>query len=155
MMHRSNDEEVALLWFFLNKHFPFFKKQKLLQSTPLSWVNSCFNMVHKVYECLCIKFNESCYHRVYIFYWNHKWASNKTTFFLLQISEVKGPGDRLSHKQMLWLDYLLKLGVDAEVCHVKGKVVNSFGQGESGINKDFFTNCILQVFYLNGRSIPG
>ncbi|XP_070177738.1 fanconi-associated nuclease 1-like isoform X3 [Littorina saxatilis] len=37
----------------------------------------------------------------------------------LKISEVKGPGDRLSHKQMLWLDHLLKLGVDAEVCHVK------------------------------------
>ncbi|KAK7469871.1 hypothetical protein BaRGS_00036091 [Batillaria attramentaria] len=39
----------------------------------------------------------------------------------LKICEVKGPGDRLSHKQMLWLDHLLKLGVDAEVCHVKGK----------------------------------
>ncbi|XP_076465287.1 fanconi-associated nuclease 1-like [Babylonia areolata] len=37
----------------------------------------------------------------------------------LKICEVKGPGDRLSHKQMLWLDHLLKLGVDAEVCHVK------------------------------------
>lgn len=34
---------------------------------------------------------------------------------------MKGPGDRLSHKQMMWLDYLLKLGVDAEVCHVKRK----------------------------------
>ncbi|KAK3608371.1 hypothetical protein CHS0354_030833 [Potamilus streckersoni] len=37
----------------------------------------------------------------------------------VKIAEVKGPGDRLSHKQILWLDYLLKLGVDAEVCHVK------------------------------------
>lgn len=37
----------------------------------------------------------------------------------LKICEVKGPGDRLSHKQMMWLDHLLKLGVDAEVCHVK------------------------------------
>lgn len=34
---------------------------------------------------------------------------------------MKGPGDKLSHKQILWLDYLLKLGVDAEVCHVKGR----------------------------------
>ncbi|KAK3097939.1 hypothetical protein FSP39_014690, partial [Pinctada imbricata] len=39
----------------------------------------------------------------------------------LKISEVKGPGDRLSHKQILWLDYLIQSGVDAEVCHVKGK----------------------------------
>ncbi|CAG5119384.1 unnamed protein product [Candidula unifasciata] len=37
----------------------------------------------------------------------------------LKICEVKGPGDRLSHKQILWIDYLLSLGVDAEVCHVK------------------------------------
>ncbi|CAL1527691.1 unnamed protein product, partial [Lymnaea stagnalis] len=35
----------------------------------------------------------------------------------LKICEVKGPGDRLSHKQILWIDYLIKLGVDAEVCH--------------------------------------
>ena len=34
--------------------------------------------------------------------------------------EVKGPGDRLSTKQILWLDYLRSLGVDAEVCHVQG-----------------------------------
>ncbi|XP_005094132.1 fanconi-associated nuclease 1 [Aplysia californica] len=37
----------------------------------------------------------------------------------LKICEVKGPGDRLSHKQILWIDHLLELGVDAEVCHVK------------------------------------
>ena len=42
-------------------------------------------------------------------------------FSIFQISEVKGPGDRLSHKQILWLDYLLGLGVDAEVCYVKGR----------------------------------
>lgn len=38
---------------------------------------------------------------------------------VFKICEVKGPGDKLSHKQIMWLDYLLKLGVDAEVCHVK------------------------------------
>jgi len=38
----------------------------------------------------------------------------------VQIVEVKGPGDRLSTKQILWLDYLTRLGVDAEVCYVKG-----------------------------------
>ncbi|GAB1606897.1 hypothetical protein Ahia01_000972400, partial [Argonauta hians] len=35
-----------------------------------------------------------------------------------KICEVKGPGDRLSTKQMLWLDHLIRLGVDAEVCHI-------------------------------------
>ncbi|XP_006742385.2 fanconi-associated nuclease 1-like isoform X1 [Leptonychotes weddellii] len=35
-----------------------------------------------------------------------------------KLVEVKGPSDRLSHKQMLWLDELQKLGADVEVCHV-------------------------------------
>jgi len=39
----------------------------------------------------------------------------------MQIVEVKGPGDRLSTKQIVWLDYLTQLGVDAEVCYVKGQ----------------------------------
>lgn len=37
----------------------------------------------------------------------------------LKICEVKGPNDRLSHKQILWIDYLVSIGVDAEVCYVK------------------------------------
>ncbi|XP_050401294.1 fanconi-associated nuclease 1, partial [Patella vulgata] len=44
------------------------------------------------------------------------WNTENKTF---KIVEVKGPGDRLSHKQILWLSYLCKLGIDAEVCHVK------------------------------------
>ena len=34
--------------------------------------------------------------------------------------EVKGPNDRLSAKQTLWLDFLVSIGVQAEVCHVEG-----------------------------------
>ncbi|XP_059157699.1 fanconi-associated nuclease 1-like isoform X2 [Physella acuta] len=37
----------------------------------------------------------------------------------LKMCEVKGPGDRLSHKQILWLNHMLKLGINAEVCYVK------------------------------------
>ncbi len=33
--------------------------------------------------------------------------------------EVKGPNDRLSHKQILWLDYLSSLGLEAFVCHIE------------------------------------
>jgi len=43
--------------------------------------------------------------------------------------EVKGPGDRLSTKQILWLDYLTRLGVDAEVCYVKGQSVVTLSLG--------------------------
>ena len=34
--------------------------------------------------------------------------------------EVKGPGDHLSYKQMIWLDFMIKNLIDCEVCHVKG-----------------------------------
>ncbi|OCT89517.1 fanconi-associated nuclease 1 [Xenopus laevis] len=35
-----------------------------------------------------------------------------------KLVEVKGPNDRLSHKQMIWLHELQKLGASVEVCHV-------------------------------------
>ena len=41
--------------------------------------------------------------------------------------EVKGPNDRLSNKQILWLDYLNSLGMEAVVCHIEalnGKRIN-------------------------------
>ncbi|XP_045417792.1 fanconi-associated nuclease 1 isoform X1 [Lemur catta] len=43
------------------------------------------------------------------------WNSQSHRFKLV---EVKGPNDRLSHKQMIWLDELQKLGAEVEVCHV-------------------------------------
>ncbi|KAK2577223.1 hypothetical protein KPH14_003369 [Odynerus spinipes] len=44
--------------------------------------------------------------------WN---SSNKNC----KIIEVKGPGDKLSIKQTLWLQYLYQLGIDVEVCLIK------------------------------------
>ncbi|XP_006167344.1 fanconi-associated nuclease 1, partial [Tupaia chinensis] len=46
-----------------------------------------------------------------------------------KVVEVKGPNDRLSHKQMLWLDELQRLGADVEVCHVVA--VGARGRGLS------------------------
>ncbi|XP_075431975.1 fanconi-associated nuclease 1 [Ascaphus truei] len=43
------------------------------------------------------------------------WNTQKKQYKLV---EVKGPSDRLSHKQMVWLHELKKLGADVEVCHV-------------------------------------
>uniref|UniRef100_A0A6I8N5G7 Fanconi-associated nuclease n=1 Tax=Ornithorhynchus anatinus TaxID=9258 RepID=A0A6I8N5G7_ORNAN len=43
------------------------------------------------------------------------WNTQDKRFKLV---EVKGPNDRLSHKQMIWLDELQKLGAEVEVCHV-------------------------------------
>lgn len=44
-----------------------------------------------------------------------------------KLVEVKGPNDRLSQKQMIWLAELQKLGADVEVCHVAA--VGAKGQG--------------------------
>ncbi|KAH0619817.1 hypothetical protein JD844_014115 [Phrynosoma platyrhinos] len=43
------------------------------------------------------------------------WRTEDQQFKLV---EVKGPNDRLSHKQMLWLAELQRLGAAVEVCHV-------------------------------------
>ncbi|GLD58850.1 fanconi-associated nuclease 1 [Lates japonicus] len=44
------------------------------------------------------------------------WNTSNNTYKLV---EVKGPNDRLSQKQQIWLDELQKLGADVEVCHVE------------------------------------
>ncbi|NWQ61529.1 FAN1 nuclease, partial [Neopipo cinnamomea] len=44
------------------------------------------------------------------------WSTHTQHFKLV---EVKGPKDRLSHKQMLWLSELQRLGAAVEVCHVQ------------------------------------
>ncbi|NWX52768.1 FAN1 nuclease, partial [Steatornis caripensis] len=44
------------------------------------------------------------------------WRTHTNHFKLV---EVKGPHDRLSHKQMIWLSELKKLGATVEVCHVQ------------------------------------
>lgn len=36
---------------------------------------------------------------------------------------MKGPGDNLSNKQIVWLSRLIQWGHDAEVCRVKGSLV--------------------------------
>lgn len=43
------------------------------------------------------------------------WNTSDNAYKLV---EVKGPNDRLSQKQQIWLDELQKLGADVEVCHV-------------------------------------
>ena len=42
------------------------------------------------------------------------------TYAFLQLVEVKSTNDKLSSKQILWLDYLRhEAGLNAEVCHVQ------------------------------------
>ncbi|KAK6037394.1 VRR-NUC domain protein [Cooperia oncophora] len=43
------------------------------------------------------------------------WNTEEKT---VAVVEVKGPGDRLSTKQRLWLDFFMRNEIRAEVCHV-------------------------------------
>ena len=54
-----------------------------------------------------------------------------------RIVEVKGPNDRLSTKQILWLDFLVSNGVEAEVCHVEGTTAHL----PNRTTMDLFGNC--------------
>ncbi|KAF0992376.1 hypothetical protein HZS_2789, partial [Henneguya salminicola] len=44
------------------------------------------------------------------------WSPDNLSY---KIVEVKGPGDRPSSKQIIWFDYLLKIGANVEICYVK------------------------------------
>eukprot|EP01012_Entosiphon_sulcatum_P065115 TRINITY_DN9397_c0_g1_i1.p1 TRINITY_DN9397_c0_g1~~TRINITY_DN9397_c0_g1_i1.p1 ORF type:complete len:806 (+),score=90.46 TRINITY_DN9397_c0_g1_i1:37-2454(+) len=46
------------------------------------------------------------------------WRHNPEGQPEIKVIEVKGPGDKLSEKQLVWLDVLMRAGVDACVCHV-------------------------------------
>uniref|UniRef100_T1IXG8 Fanconi-associated nuclease n=1 Tax=Strigamia maritima TaxID=126957 RepID=T1IXG8_STRMM len=60
------------------------------------------------------------------------WSTSQKIF---KVVEVKGPNDRLSTKQTLWLDFLLNIGVSAEVCHVTGSGTKKLKKGNN--NKSF------------------
>jgi uncharacterized protein len=57
---------------------------------------------------------------------------NKVCFYIISniyaekaiFSEVKGPGDRLSDKQTIWIDLLNACGAQVELCHVVEKTDN-------------------------------
>lgn len=62
-----------------------------------------------------------------------------------KLVEVKGPGDRLSTKQILWLDYFKKHGIEAEVCYVQG-ILNNL------IYFNGITIVIPDTVFLNGKT---
>jgi len=64
-------------------------------------------------ELFCKDYRNRCSGMPDLLVWNSSAAKCKAV-------EVKGPGDRLSNKQIIWLNVLTSLGMDAEVCHVRG-----------------------------------
>ncbi|KAI9232198.1 MAG: hypothetical protein BYD32DRAFT_428992 [Podila humilis] len=54
---------------------------------------------------------------------------------LVKFVEVKGPGDRLSSKQQVWIDLLTSLNVDIELCIVQvSKAEDNFKQERDALN---------------------
>jgi len=67
----------------------------------------------------------------------------------LSFVEVKGPGDKLSYKQILWIRFFISIGVMAEVCHVEPTgSVHSGGAGGAAKRK------ILQSPAKNPQKTP-
>ena len=58
----------------------------------------------------CYRFHRSGFPDLLV--WN---VNNRT----IKAVEVKGPGDHVSSKQALWIDYMNMFGLEAEVCWVK------------------------------------
>ena len=52
---------------------------------------------------------------------------------------MKGPNDKLSTKQQIWLDVLVRLGAEAEVLYVKG----------SCLFVEFRRSCMLSITILS------
>ncbi|EJD75146.1 coiled-coil domain-containing protein MTMR15 [Loa loa] len=59
---------------------------------------------------------------------------------LLAVVEVKGPGDKLSTKQRLWLNFFQNQNITAHVCHVSGK--------------DHLSFCTLKFLNFGGFIVP-
>ncbi|KJE90126.1 hypothetical protein CAOG_01475 [Capsaspora owczarzaki ATCC 30864] len=46
------------------------------------------------------------------------WSRPESSASFIRFIEVKGPNDTLSEQQRVWIDKLLRLGLDVQVCHV-------------------------------------
>lgn len=65
--------------------------------------------------------------------------------------EVKGPGDSLSCKQKLWLQYLQQIGLRAEVCIVKGMFEKQESESKK-IRKNFQAQFpLIEISYFQTR----
>ncbi|XP_065059702.1 fanconi-associated nuclease 1-like [Rhopilema esculentum] len=76
---------------------------------------SCLSgqIVAGICEIFCKDYRNRCSGMPDLLVWNPETLKCKAV-------EVKGPGDRLSNKQIIWLNVLTSLGMDAGVCYVKG-----------------------------------
>uniref|UniRef100_A0A914DF53 Fanconi-associated nuclease n=1 Tax=Acrobeloides nanus TaxID=290746 RepID=A0A914DF53_9BILA len=94
------------------------------QNTEVSWeLFTNLEQIHRFLSCCEPNMLVALFKRMVMDYRSVRsgfpdlvvWNASKKK---LAVIEVKGPGDKLSTKQRLWLDFFSKNGVEAKVCHV-------------------------------------
>ncbi|XP_047357457.1 fanconi-associated nuclease 1-like isoform X1 [Vespa velutina] len=100
--------------FILNSHFESMMHVKMFTSNNIKEIVYCLGTENVIKICERLIHNFTLWKAGFpdLVIWN---SNNKTC----KIVEVKGPGDKLSVKQTLWLQYLHEMGVNVEVCLVK------------------------------------
>ncbi|KAK9871870.1 hypothetical protein WA026_015117 [Henosepilachna vigintioctopunctata] len=108
---------------FLKENWDYHSQEETI--TNFNSVTTSFQELLRMVKCIDRKVLSDIFKRLVInfkifhsglpdlFLWNSD--SNKCKFV-----EVKGEGDKLSHKQILWIQYLIDIGANAEMCHVSG-----------------------------------
>ncbi|KAF7411508.1 hypothetical protein HZH66_000404 [Vespula vulgaris] len=123
--------------FISNSHFESMMHVKMFTSNNIKEIVYCLGIENVIKICERLIHNYSLWKAGFpdLIVWN---SNNKSC----KIIEVKGPGDKLSVKQTLWLQYLYQMGVNVEVCLVKGK---SFLYS---YNLFIFSICKLEINYI-------
>ncbi|KAL2740672.1 fanconi-associated nuclease 1-like isoform X1 [Vespula squamosa] len=105
--------------FISNSHFESMMHVKMFTNNNIKEIVYCLGTENVIKICERLIHNYTLWKAGFpdLIVWN---SNNKSC----KIIEVKGPGDKLSVKQTLWLQYLHQMGVNVEVCLVRdnGKI---------------------------------
>ncbi|XP_053204715.1 fanconi-associated nuclease 1-like isoform X2 [Panonychus citri] len=90
----------------------------------VNWEKCTINLLKEIVLCMKVNTLAAICERLALDYRSHRsgfpdvllWNPSKST---IKAVEVKGPGDQVSPKQALWINYLEKNGLEAEIVFVK------------------------------------
>ncbi|KAG0029130.1 hypothetical protein BGZ82_008118 [Podila clonocystis] len=103
-----------------------FEKEELLQIAEASCIGA--HALSEICKVMAQEYRQRCSGMPDLCCWNYDKK-------LVKFVEVKGPGDRLSSKQQVWIDLLTSLNVDIELCIVQvSKAEDNFKQERDAVN---------------------
>ncbi|KAG0339586.1 hypothetical protein BG004_006758 [Podila humilis] len=101
-----------------------FEKEELLQIAECIGASA----LSEICKVMAQEYRQRCSGMPDLCCWNYKKK-------LVKFIEVKGPGDRLSSKQQVWIDLLTSLNVDVELCVVQvSRAEDEFKQERNDLN---------------------